>query len=719
MKTVPESPKLRIERGPNYYSLEVQGKANEPICVAGVLHRAKEHLQLTFESSLEEIVNRLDDNAPRVAVIAGSPDHPAHVMDHETVLKAAASIWLRGGVPFVFGVPVLCDGTAQSTPGMCYSLASRNLVTAMVVNQMEGQLYHGAFVVQGCDKTPSAIVNALASLDRTRQARGEAPVFASFAPAHVMRGGVIPGDLKKELFDLAGLADAKGYPDLGDDIRFACAHILQCAANQALQGIFTRAQQSHLLTGEKHKELEKRLAVFTCHEKGGVCAFNGTGNSSRFLTAALGLVHPALELLTEPPSFEQVDRAVEAMLSVCNNPKYSVSNVVRKNIANAVRVHSAMGGSTNIMMHLISSMIYSGVRFSVNDYGRIRRETKIPDLFNYSLTEGRDIYELARQFSEGLIHGVETVLYELKRNGAAVTEDAPTMTGTTWRERLQKGKRLSADGVKHNPIILSKPRRAVSGIDLLQGNFFESAVVKVSGMPDEQLDEFDEKIAVVLYFESEEQAVSQLLNARILDAVVHAQGINRETLMQIYRHNLGEKAADLPDYLGKKKVFRRILEEGGMRVAVVIAGQGPRGYGMPEMFTPMQHINHNKLLKPIATLISDGRYSGVSYGAAIGHVTPEAAARGGILYLQTGDLLHLRLRRRRIHLLDAKAFRKGDVQKYEGNLEEERANLGIKRLKRLAKRQLSIDPSNRMIHVTDAAHGVVPCEVWERAERKK
>ncbi|HQH71854.1 MAG TPA: dihydroxy-acid dehydratase, partial [bacterium] len=147
MPTTRRTNELRILHGTNPYALEVQGKANEPICVAMLLDRARMQLDLPVEATLEAIYDRLENNAPRVAVITGSPDHPAHVMDHETVLKAAAAIWNRGGVPFAFGVPVVCDGTAQSTHGMCYSLVSRNLASAMVINQMEGHSYHGAFVI--------------------------------------------------------------------------------------------------------------------------------------------------------------------------------------------------------------------------------------------------------------------------------------------------------------------------------------------------------------------------------------------------------------------------------------------------------------------------------------------------------------------------------------------------------------------------------------------
>ena len=148
---------IRITRGDNPYHREVQGKANEPICVAGILDRARLLLGLRdLEYSLAEIVNRLDNNAPRIAIIGGSPDHPAHIMDYQTTAHAAVRIWQQGGVPFAFSTPVLCDGTAQSCVGMSYSLESRNAMTAMIVNQMEAQSYHGAFVIQGCDKQPTA-----------------------------------------------------------------------------------------------------------------------------------------------------------------------------------------------------------------------------------------------------------------------------------------------------------------------------------------------------------------------------------------------------------------------------------------------------------------------------------------------------------------------------------------------------------------------------------
>jgi len=712
-------PLIKITRGDNPFQREVQGKANEPITVAGLLDRARMRFGYKdLEYSLEVIYDRLEYNAPRIAIIGGSPDHPAHVMDHETILRAAYRIWQDGGVPFSFSIPVLCDGTAQSTLGMCYSLQSRLAVAEIVVNQMEAQSYHGAFVIQGCDKTPLAIVDGLALLDVVRQERGDAPVFATFAPAHVLKGGAIPEDLRTELEEVARRAEAQGKTAIADDLRDTMSYILQCSSNTAFQGVFERAVREGIITAEQQKDYEKRLAVNTCDSKGGICAFNGTGNSSRHIVSALGLVHPAVELLTEPANQDQVNAAVDCLFKYCNDPDYSVSSMVKKNIENAIRIYSATGGSTNIAMHLVSAMIYAGVDFSLWDYDRIRREVTVPDLFDYSLTQRRSIFDLAMQCCSGQIRGMETMFYELLRNGVPMNLDAPTATGGTWRERLSDKRNLSADGVKDNPIILSRPRRPMSGVDVLEGNFFESAVVKISGMSTEQIDEFDGKVFFVLYYENEDDANRDLLNPDLIASLKDEGAISFADLLAMCRHNRtdGDEPQSVVRDWGYARLFDYMVKMRCLKIAVVISGQGPEAFGMPEMFTPMQHINSNRQLRRLAALISDGRYSGVTYGAAIGHVTPEAKNRGGILYLKTGDVLLIKLRERRIDLLDREAFRAdGKFVSYQGKLEQDRYELGLERLRRIEMRARVIAPTNRMVSVTDAAHGVVPRIVAEYA----
>ncbi|MBY0199505.1 dihydroxy-acid dehydratase [Priestia megaterium] len=703
----------------NAYRDNVQGKANEPITVAGLLDRSKQILGSTYEGpkpdwTLEEIYNRLHENAPRIAIIGGSSDHPAHIMDFQTSARAAIRIWENGGVPFYFSTPVMCDGTAQNNQGMSYSLQSRNAVAQMVVNQMEAHSYHGAFVIQGCDKQPLGVVSALAHLDRLRQYRGEAPFFATFAPAHVLQGGSIPETLFAELEDVAKRAEVNGAEDIAYDLRDTMAYILQCSSNTAFQGVLQRAKERGIITTAEHEDYERRLAVHTCDGKGGVCAFNGTGNSSRHLVAGMGLIHPELELLTDPPTQKQINKALDSLIHVINDPTFGVANIVGANIKNAIRIHSASGGSTNLMMHIVAAMLYGGYSFSLWDLDQIHHEVPIPDLFDYSLTQGRDIFALASQCCSGTSRGMETLFHELIENGVPMDVEAPTVTGTNWSERLGDKKALSADQVSENPVILSTPRRPFSGVDVLTGNFFESAVVKISGMTTRQLDEFDKKAAFVLYYENEDEANRNLLNTQLLDELKTQRCFDYNHMISMLQHNAPQ---DYETYksLDYDALFDKMVEQGILKIAILVSGQGPIAFGMPEMFTPMQHINASRKLKRLATLISDGRYSGVTYGAAIGHMTPEAHEGGGILYLQTGDLLYLDLRKRNIQFLDQEAFRKGNIVFSFEKIKTVRHELGQQRLSTIHHRQRLVAASNRMLGHTDAANGVVPLSVFNDA----
>jgi dihydroxy-acid dehydratase len=711
-----------IDNPVNPYRDNVQGKANEPITVAGLLDRAKQTLGSSYEGgkpdwTLEEIYNRLEVNAPRIAIIGGSSDHPAHIMDYQTSSRAAIRIWQNGGVPFYFSTPVMCDGTAQSNQGMSYSLQSRNAVAQMVVNQLEAHSYHGAFVIQGCDKQPLGVVSALAHVDRVRRSRGEAPFFATFAPAHVLEGGSIPDDVIAELEELAKKAEAEGAADVAADLRDTMAYILQCSSNTAFQGVFERAYERGILTKEQHKYFEMRLAVATCDGQGGVCAFNGTGNSSRHLVAGLGLVHPAVELLTDPPTQRQINSVLDSFATMINEEKYGVSNIVAANIRNAVRIHSASGGSTNLMMHIVAGMLYGGYKFSLWDLDRIHHEHPIPDLFDYSLTEGRDIYSLAMQCCSGTSRGMETLFYELLEHGVPMDQGAPTVAARTWRERLAITRSLQALNVKENPVILSAeaPRRAFSGVDVLQGNFFESAVVKISGMPTPQLDQFDDKLAFVLYFENEDDANRSLLDSNLLNDIKNNKLFDHNLLLETLKYN-NRAEWELLKEEKYEKLFDEMAEKGILKISVVIAGQGPVAFGMPEMFTPMQHINANRVMKKLATIISDGRYSGVTYGAAIGHMTPEGYEGGGIGFLQTGDVVHLQLRGRRIDFVDKSRLFAGEVvHSFTESLKADRQSLAEERKQRMKARQKLVAASNRMYGHTDAANGVVPLAVAEDA----
>jgi hypothetical protein len=180
-------------------------------------------------------------------------------------------------------------------------------------------------------------------------------------------------------------------------------------------------------------------------------------------------------------------------------------------------------------------------------------------------------------------------------------------------------------------------------------------------------------------------------------------------------------AAEIPP----PRLYDEMIAGHTLRIAVVVSGQGPEAFGMPEMAVPSFRINYNRVLRQLVSLITDGRYSGTNFGASVGHVTPEAIRGGGIAYLQTGDLLHLQFRNGRLDLLDREAFlTHGVLERYAGDLASTRAGRGVERRAHLARRALKIAPSNRMLYHTDAAHGVVPQQVadagterWEQYTR--
>lgn len=703
----------------NPYKENIQGRTNEPICVAALLDQSKRILndnKIEVDWTLEKIYDRLYHNAPRIAVIGGSIDHPAHLLDIHTVSMAALRIWQNGGVPFHFSTPVMCDGTAQSNQGMSYSLESRNSITQMVVSQMESHSYHGALVLQSCDKQPYAIVNAISHIDFIRQRRGEAPVFASFLPAHVLKGGTIPQDIKDRLNQLADKTQDAGFADLADDLRDTLTYILQCSSNTSFQGIFERIKQNGLMTEAEVEEFEMHLSIEACDKEGGICAFNGTGNSSRNVISGLGLVHPAVELLDKPANRAQVDQVVDSLKELINNKEYSVESIVAKNIKNSIRIHSATGASTNVIMHIIASMQYAGYKFNLFDLQEIHQEVSIPDLFDYSLTEGRDIFALASQCCSGQIRGMETMFYELIRNGVSIDLDSPTVTGTTWRDRLANTENLAADNVKENPVILAKPRRPFSGVDVLKGNFFESAVVKVSGMSSLLIDEFDNKVSFVLFYENEDLANQQLLDPDLLLHVKAKKYFSLEAMKEMYKYNQPSLNMDL-DALSYDELFDLMADKNILKITIVISGQGPEAFGMPEMFTPMQHINTNKKLRQIATLISDGRYSGVTRGAALGHVTPEAINKGGILYLQTGDLLHIGIRDKTVNFVDRQVFEKGQLSFDFDKIPASRHKIGEVRIQSMKTRQQRVAATNRILYHTDASLGVIPQAVSDDATK--
>ena len=714
----PEFSDLCVQERVNPYHTCIQGRANEPITVLALLRRAKRLLseEAGFaglgDFSLATIVRRLAENRPRVCIIRGSEDHPAHLLDDAHVLRAAVRIWQNGGVPFTFSVPVICDGTAQSNIGQSYSLASRNHTASAVNINFEGHSYHAAYVLAGCDKSPTGILSGLAAADRARRhpERGSAPVWAVFVPAHVLRGGRIPAEVMARFEVLKATARAAGDGGLADDIEENCRYILQCSSDEAFLGLLNRAVEHHYLDRAEADQLLDELAAATCDEQGGICAFNGSGNSSRTLVSALGFVPPASELLTGAPPTQVVADNVDQLFRLLNRPEYSVCALLERNFANAVRIHDATGGSSNLMLHMPAVMRYAGFDVSLFDYERIRAAHPVPDVFAHSLTEGRDTFVFAQQAAAGWHHGVTSVYKVLGRLGVPLDLAAPTVSGQTWAERVAAvGDPVARELPQDRSLIRLTPVREVSGTDILRGNICSSATLKLAGLSSETMARFDGRIFVVRYYENEAACNRELRSGQLVESLAAMPALTPRLLSALAQAN---GSASLS---AQAATARALIEDGRLAFAFVIAGQGPSAFGMPEMFAPSQSLRHHGIIERSSLLMTDGRYSGVTKGACIGHVVPEANAGGAIGALQDGDLLWLRFGERRIDLIDPQAFFDGRCEPLDTLPFAERQDLIEARQRRIEERKLQIAATSLLDHETNAEYGVVPLSVHRRA----
>ena len=711
---------LVIEEKFNSYRECIQGLANEPICVQHTINKAWEFAQ-TIDKALDpgtvtltEIVDRLVSNRPRIAVITGSIDHPAHLRDDIHISLAVLRIWENGGVPFVFGIPVICDGTAQNNIGQSYSLISRNDTAAAVNITFEGHSYHAAYVLSSCDKFPSAVISGLAAADvaRSHKDRGQAPVWAIFIPSHVLRGGTIKAKTRERLQRVMEQARANNLESLAEDIAENMRYILQCSSDEAFYALMKRSVRYGLIDDAECRTIMDELAEATCHKNGGVCAFNGTGNSSRTLVSALGLTPPKTELLIDAPVPEVVAECVDTLFRSLNREELRITNILAKNFANAVRIHNATGSSTNIMLHLPALMRYAGFDISIEDYEKIREQTPVPEIFAHSLTEKRDTFVLAQQYAEGRHRGMESLYRVLVDLGCTMDLDAPTMTGETWGERIKNLDQPVVNGTDKSSVIRTQPVRETSGVEILRGNFMSTSVVKLAGMSDHQLNHFDNHLFITRYYENEHVCIDEMASPGLFD------------LLQGIVDNMPENAVNqLLAYNSKGEVrtyaadqFTELLKKGFLSYAFVIAAQGPRAFGMPEMFAPSQGLRHHQLLEASSLLITDGRYSGVTKGACIGHVTPEAFDGGGIGQLVDGDIMWLQIKKKHLDIIDTVQLEAGEVAVL--NTLPQRQELITRRMELMQDRVLQIAASNLMYDVSNAEKGCVPYPVNIRATKK-
>jgi len=312
----------------------------------------------------------------------------------------------------------------------------------------------------------------------------------------------------------------------------------------------------------------------------GSCSGMFTANSMNCLCEALGIALPGNgTILAIDPRRKKLFRQAAARIvamALAGGPKPR-DIVTETALDNAFAVDMAMGGSTNTVLHALAIAHEAGVTYDLERINRISQ--KCPNICKVSPSSAYHMEDVDRA------GGVSAIIREITRIDGLIVKDAPTVTGQSIWKNVARAKTKDAQVIR----TIENPYSADGGLTILRGNLAkDGAVVKKAGVAASML--MFRGPSVI--FNSQEEACEGILKGKV-------------------------KAGDV----------------------VIIRYEGPRGGpGMQEMLAPTSYIMGQGLGESVA-LITDGRFSGGTRGACIGHVSPEAAAGGVIGLLQAGDMV--------------------------------------------------------------------------------
>jgi xylonate dehydratase len=499
---------------------------------------------------------RADDGTP---VALGY--HTGHWEVGLLVREAAAEIDRLGGLPFAAHVSDPCDGRSQGTPAMFDSLAYRN-DAAIVLRRLVRSLPNrrGVIGVGTCDKGLPAMTMAIASF------RG-------------LAGGLVPGGVTLP-------------PRRGED----------AGAVQTLGARFAYG----LVTLERAADLGCRA----CASPGGGCQFLGTAATSQVVAEALGLTvpHAALAPSGQPIWLDIARRTAQAVHGQWVDGRTLGEVLTAEAIENAMLVHAAFGGSTNLLIHIPAFAHAAGLEPpTAEDWRGVNKA--VPRLVD-ALPNGPENHPTVRVFLAG---GVPEVMLHLRRLGLLHT-DARTIEGRTWdsildewadseRRQALRARLRELDGVDPDDVICPRERARAKGLTSTvcfpKGNLApQGSVIK-----------------------------STALDPRTLDA----DGVFRMTGRARVFTSERDAIATLKGTAGEPVLPGEVI---------VLAGRGPLGSGMEETYQVTSVLRYLPAGRDIA-LVTDARFSGASTGACIGHVSPEALEGGPIGRLLDGDLIRI------------------------------------------------------------------------------
>jgi putative YjhG/YagF family dehydratase len=481
---------------------------------------------------------------------------------------AAEELRSQGSIPFAAFCTDPCDGRTQGTLGMMDSLPYRN-DAAQVLRRLIRSLptRAGVLGVATCDKGLPAMMMALAAM-------------------HDLPCVLVPGGVTLP-------------PTDGED----------AGKIQSIGARFAHGQ----ITLEEASDLGCRA----CASPGGGCQFLGTAATSQVVGEALGLTlpHAALAPSGQPLWLDMARRSARALVNLTARRLTVRDLLTDAALRNAMTVHAAFGGSTNLLLHIPAIAHAAGLRRpTVDDWHTINR--RVPRLVD-ALPNGPVGHPTVRVFLAG---GVPEVMLHLRKLGL-LDDSCLTAAGESlskvldWWATSERRQRLrdvlrQRDGVDPDDVIMSPQRARARGltstVTFPRGNLApEGSVIK---------------------------------STAIDPSVVDADGVYRKT-------------GPARVFTSEKAAVASIKSQGPERIqpgdVLVLICRGPMGAGMEEIYQITSALKHLSFGKHVA-VVTDARFSGVSTGACIGHVGPEALAGGPIAKVRDGDRIRIIVDRNRL-----------------------------------------------------------------------
>ncbi len=652
----------------------------------------------------EAIIERLMKGKPRVAVLVGAPDHPTHINDSAVARLVIHALWDKGAVPFLMTIPGISQMAAMGHGGMHFDLATRNTTTALVVAHLEAHGYDAAISLASGELQPVAELAAFIEVDIYRRNTKRAPFFAMFIPPPVGSDRSLPKNVKDLL---KPLRDKIENPGLRKELEFLLAARLRPNIYPMFYKLLECLASRKILGKARRDELLLAIASALC-EKPGPPPFMENSNTNRVVLHGLGLVPQGMELLLKPPEQKILSRIVASFLRIVGSRKdeLSVSRVAAANRENSVRLWATMSGATDWSLHFAYITSFMDIpeedQLTPTYISSLCAET--PTLGLFPPVGEPSLHQWATEIAANRAGGLDTVLRALRETDPDLVVDAPTID-QSWDERLASA--LEPDGV----FVPKEPKSESIGIVELRGNFCESSVARIAGLAEEEMERFDKKTYLAVFYYNEEDALSDLFeSSELLEKVKTI--VTMDDLLSLFSLNYPDRLDDYKAYskLKKDALFDRLVDDKLMRIFVVIAGEGPVANGMRQVYYPAEYLHRDVRLRHITVLCTDGRISGNSWGPFVGHSSPEGIEGGGIAAIETGELVYIDFENGIMNALDKdSSFDLGKIVLLSKN-EIQRRPLGGMRQKKMVQDRLALPLSLRSVlnSITPTTSGAAP-----------